>query len=471
MVVGEIPDAVDLLVIGGGIGGYTAALHAAASGRQVVLVEAGGPDRIGGVCLHEGCIPSKALIELADLVEGTRTFEPAGLDAATVGVDLGRFQVWKGEMVQGLATGVRRQLESGAVKVVGGRARFTRPRQVAVHTLDDRALFLEFNDVVIATGSRPSVLPGFEPDGARILDAAGALGLTELPRSLVVVGAGSIGVELGTAFAKLGSQVTLVEQEDRVLPTLDPRMSRLVQRRLEELDAEVLVDARFEDLDDGHAHVKTVDGARRVPAERVLVAVGRRPNTDTLGLEDIGLPPTSGGLLEVGADRRLGAHVAAVGDVTAGPPLAHKASAEARVAADALGGRRVAFDPRAVPVVVYSDPEVATAGWTEAEATAMGMNVRTVSRPLGASGRAATVGASHGITQLVLEGARGTVVGVHLVGPHASEYITEGALAIEMGASVEDLALTIHPHPSLAEQLGDTAIAALASQPSGGQPS
>jgi dihydrolipoamide dehydrogenase len=457
MVVGQIPEPVDLLVLGGGVGGYTAALHAASLGRSVVLVDAGGGARVGGICLHEGCIPSKALIELANRAEETRAFAPAGLRIPEVGVDLAAFQEWKTELVEQLADGIRRQLAAAGVEIVAGMARFTRSNQVAVHTNDDRACFYEFADVLIAAGSRASAPPGFAPDGERILDAAAALDLTDVPASLLVVGAGSVGVELGTAYAKLGSQVTLVEQADRVLPGLDAALVRPVRRRLDKLGIEVLVDAGLEDLDAATGIVKTADGQTRVPAGRVLIAVGRRANTDELGLVEAGLPRGAGGLLEVGPDRRLTEHVAAVGDVTAGPPLAHKATAEARVAVEALCGRRVAFDPLAVPVVVYGDPEVASVGMTVDEATAMGMDVRTVGVPLRASGRAATVGAAEGTTQLVLEGPRGTIVGVHAVGPHVSEFIAEGALAIEMGASVEDLGLTIHPHPTLAEQLADAA--------------
>jgi dihydrolipoamide dehydrogenase len=346
-------------------------------------------------------------------------------------------------------------LKARRVRVVHGRLRFNRADRVAVTTPEGNVLFFEFRDAIIATGSRPTVLPGLETDGERILDSTGALALTALPQSLAVVGGGYIGLELGTAYAKLGVAVTIVEALDGILPTVDPALTRPVLRRLEALGVDVRLRTRAERIDGDALVVAGPDGEQRVPAERVVVAVGRAPCTDDLGLREAGVPLGPDGLIPVGPDRRATEHVAAIGDVVAGPALAHKATHEGVVAAEALSGHAAAFEPRAIPQVVFSDPEVATAGLTLDEARAAGMEAEEAAFPLTASGRAATLGQRAGFARMVVDRAADRIVGVHLVGPHASELIAEGTLAIEMLASPDDLADTIHPHPTLSEQLGE----------------
>jgi dihydrolipoamide dehydrogenase len=445
MVVGELAEPADLLVIGGGPGGYAAAIRAAQLGREVTLVERNGAAGLGGVCLHIGCIPSKALIEVASAAHRTTQLQPAGLRVDGVAVDLAEFQAWRAELCARLARGIADLLAKHHVRVVHGEARFNRPDRVAVRTPDDRALFLEFEHAIVATGSRPIELPDLPFDDERVLDSSGALALTETPGSVAVVGAGYIGLELGTALAKLGAEVTIVEALDRVLPGIDRSLTAPVLRRLRALDVDVRLNTTASDVE----------------AERVVVAVGRRPNTDDLGLSAAGIATDAEGRIPVADDMRATDRIAAIGDVVAGPALAHKATAEAAVAAEALSGQPAAFDARAVPEVIFSDPEIATVGLTEAQARDAGLDPAVATLPLAASGRAGTMHERDGFTRLVTDRATDRVVGVHIVGPHASELVAGGALAIELMAAPGDVAATIHPHPTLSETLHEAAALAL----------
>lgn len=461
MVVGEVPEGVDLLVVGGGPGGYTAALRAARLGRAVTLVDRDGSSGVGGVCLRTGCIPSKALIEVADTSHRARSWSRAGLRAEDLTVDLGAFQRFKNEVVARLGDAVRRQLDDAGVRVLAGRLCFTRPGQAAIERDDGGpSRFVEFRDVILATGSRPLEMKELPRDGERVLDSTDVLALRVLPASLVVVGAGYVGVELGTALAKLGAHVTIVEALDRLLPAMDAAVAPPVQRRLTALGVDVLVGAQARDFDGRRLKVETARGTRAVDADAVLVAVGRRPNSDHIGVEQLGVRPRPDGLLEVGPDRLVRPHVAAIGDLTIGPALAHKATAEAEVAAEALCGRPCAFDPAAIPAVVFSDPEVAVAGMSATQAHAAGLATRVATVPLTASGRAATLmNGTEGFVRLVIDADADAVVGAQIVGPHASELIAEAVFAIEMAASPIDLAGTIHPHPTLSELLREAAHA------------
>jgi dihydrolipoyl dehydrogenase len=474
MVVGELAESADLLVIGGGPGGYAAAIRAAQLGREVTLVERDGAAGLGGVCLHRGCIPSKALIEVASAAHRSTELETAGLEGQ-LSVSLPRFQAWRAELCARLARGVGELLAKGDVRIVHGEARFNRPDRVAVRTPDDRAVFLEFQHAIVATGSRPIELPNLPFDGERVLDSTAALALTETPGSVAVVGAGYIGLELGTALAKLGARVTVVEALDRILPSIDASLTAPVLRRLRALNVDVRLNATAKWLDGDRLVVATADGEDAVAAERVIVAVGRTANTDELGLGAAGVElagsgrdggpaaagVTAAGLIPVAADMRATDGIAAIGDVVAGPALAHKATAEAAVAAEALSGLPAAFDPRAIPEVIFTDPEIGTVGLTERQAREAGMDPRTATFPLAASGRAGTLDARDGFTRVVTDQETDRVVGVHIVGPHASELIAGGALAIELMAAPGDLAATIHPHPTLSESLREAAALAL----------
>lgn len=451
MVVGAVPEAADLVVAGAGPGGYAAALHAARRGRRVMLVDREGRDGVGGVCLREGCIPSKALIETADLFRKAASGAERGIVTSALSADLCAFQSFKRRVVEGLTSGVRALLDAAEVEVVAGELSLVDETTAVIAQPGDRVRFVAFRDLVIATGSAALELPELPFDGVRVLDSSAVLDLDTLPASLGIVGAGYIGVEIGIALAKLGTRVTVIEAADRVLPELPAHLGAPVARRMNALGMEVLPGTRARTLRERGLEVDAQGTPRRLEAERVMVAVGRRPALGSINLSSAGIEPGPDGRLAVGPDRRVRPHIAAIGDLTPGPALAHKAYAEAVVAVDALCGENVAFEPAAIPVLVFSDPEIASLG------ESAGPGRRSARFPVRASGRAATLDEKLGFVEVVSDEEDGTVLGVHIVAPHASELIAEGALAVEMGATREDLALTIHPHPTLSEMLGEAA--------------
>lgn len=463
MVVGEVATRTEVLVIGGGPGGYAAAIRAAQMGKQVTLVER---DRVGGTCLNVGCIPSKVLIHAAELAHLPTATADTGITLQAT-VDLAGVQAHLHSVVGDLTGGVSHLLDAAGVEVVTGTARFSRAGRVAVLSAADEPggvgelRHIEFGDVILATGSRPIELPNLPFTDERIVDSTGALfGFTEIPESLVVVGGGYIGIELGTAWAKLGSQVTIVEAQPTVLPELDPRLGRVVKRRLGQLGVAIECNAMAMDLGDAGLRVARRDDETTMAADAVIVCVGRRPNTDDLGLDVLGITPRDDGLLDVDAQRRVGPGVLAIGDITPGPALAHKATAEAEVAARTVAGQTATFDPACIPAVVFSDPEVATVGMTMAHAKAAGAEVSGFVFPISASGRAKSLGANVGHIELVAD-TEGTLLGAHIAGPHASELIGGLALAIEMATALEEVAATIFPHPTMSEGILEAAHGAL----------
>lgn len=461
MVVGQLEEAVDLVVIGAGPGGYAAALRGAQLGRKVTLVDRDGTDGVGGVCLRVGCIPSKTLIESADVAQKVRDADKFGISASLEKVDMRRFQEFKNEVVSGLTDGVRMLLRAAKVEVIEGTFRFNGASKGVVTPHEGQARFLNFKDIVIATGSRPVELPHLSFADDAIIDSTGALDLDVLPKSIAIVGAGYIGLELGIAFAKLGAKVSMVEAESRILPTMDASLGRPVAKTLKTLGVDLHLGTKATGYEGGKLTLSNGKGDSAIKADKVIVAVGRKPNTDDLGLGDAGIETDNHGLIAVAADRRVTPHVAAIGDITAGPALAHKATAEAIVAAEALSGKKTAFTAQVIPAVVFSDPEIASVGMTEEQAKADGIETHAASFPLTASGRAKTLGVRDGHLQIVADKDSDQVLGVHAVGPHASDLIGEGALAIEMGATVEDIALTVHAHPTFGELYGEAAHLAM----------
>ncbi|NNE95500.1 MAG: dihydrolipoyl dehydrogenase [Acidimicrobiales bacterium] len=456
MVVGEVADRAEAVVVGGGPGGYEAALQLAKHGKRVVLIER---EAIGGVCLNVGCIPSKALIHQADIAHSSVSESATGV-VVSVDLDPPQMLQHRERVVAGLTEGVRRLLSDAGVERWAGSARFARAdRLVVEHSGNVR--HLEFENCVLAVGGRPIVLPGFEPGRSgevEVLDSTGALALDRIPESMVVIGGGYIGVELGTAFAKLGSGVTIVEMAGSLLPGMDPALGRVVARRLAGLGVRVELNSRALGLTNEGVTLAGGDGEVALSVDCAIVAVGRKPNTDQLNLAAAGLETAAAGLIAVGPDRKAAPRIYAVGDITDGPALAHKATAEAQVVADAIAGLPAAFDPACIPEVVFSDPEVASVGLSPAAAKEIDPGSRSARIPFSANGRAQTLANASGFAQLVVDGA-GTVVGAQLAGPTVSELVGELGFAIEMAATATDLASTIHPHPTLSEALMEAAKA------------
>lgn len=446
----------DLLVIGGGPAGYAAAFRAADLGRGVTLVT--DEDRLGGVCLLRGCIPSKALLHLAAVRQDARAAADMGLAFEEPDIDLDRIRQWKDQVVERLTSGLEALCDTREVRVVRGRAAFTDPGEVRVEgaDADDR---MAFEHAVLATGSRPVPFPDVPFEGP-VLDSARALELRGVPERLLVVGGGYVGLEMGTVYDALGSRVTLVEMEDRLMPAADADLVEPLAERVDELFAEVRTGTKVTGLGvvDGEVRVRLEGADGPTDFDAVLVALGRTPRTGDLGLEEAGIELDDDGFVVVDEEQRTTSDaVFAAGDVTGGMLLAHEGMHEGRVAAEVAAGQPAAFDARAVPAVVYTDPQVAWCGLTEARAREEGRDVQVARFPWRASGRALSMGRPDGFTKLVLDPDEGFVLGVGIVGPRAESLVAEGVLAVEMGARVRDLAGIVHPHPTLSETLGEAA--------------
>ena len=442
----------DAIVVGGGPGGYTAAIRLAQLGLRTLCVER---ESLGGVCLNWGCIPSKALITAAATVERIRHAGEMGIAAGEPTIDFAATQRWKDGIVERLTGGIGTLIRANGGDTVAGEVRLVDAATVEVVAADGGVTrYRARQAIVLATGARVVSIPGFEPDGERIITAREAVSLPAVPRSLVVVGGGVIGMELGMMYQKLGTHVTVVEAADAILPGVDAEIAAVVARRFRKRGGVLLTGARasgWERSGDGaRVTVEHGGGPTVVEAERVLVAVGFRPNTAGLGLEAAGVRLDERGHIATDRSTRTSAPgVYAVGDVTGGPYLAHKAFREGEIAAEVIHGRAVGRDWYAMPAAIFTDPEIATVGLTEAEARAAGHDVRVGRFPFAVSGRALSLGETDGFVKVVSD--RDRVLGVGIVGPEASELIAEAALAIEMQAAPEDLALTIHPHPTLSE--------------------
>jgi dihydrolipoamide dehydrogenase len=459
----------DLLVIGGGPGGYVAAIRAAQNGLETTLVER---DAYGGTCLNHGCIPSKAYITAANVAHDAATAEEMGVHADPA-VDMAAMNAWKDDVVDQLTGGVERLCKGNGVQLREGTARFVDDHSARLESAGsgtepsdrDRSSSetITFEHAVVATGSRPMTLPGFAFADDPVWSSREALSTESVPDRLVVIGAGYIGMELSTTFAKVGADVTVVELLEDALPGYEADVTRIVRERAEQLGVTFTFGERasgWYETGDGIAVVtETEDGTEQTyPADRVLVAVGREPVTDTLGLENVALEPTDEGVLETDDRARTELdHVFAVGDVAGEPMLAHKATAEGIVAAEVAAGEPAALDQQAVPGAVFTDPEIGTVGMTEAEAIDAGFQPVVGEMPLRASGRALTMADTDGFVRIVADADSGFVLGGQVVAPEASELIAEIGLAIELGATLEDVAATIRTHPTLSEAVQEAA--------------
>jgi len=444
-----------VVVLGSGPGGYAAAFRAADLGREVVLVERYAT--LGGVCLNVGCIPSKALLHVARVIAETRELADHGVTFGAPEIDLAALRTFKDDIVGRLTRGVAQMAKGRRVRVVQGEARFTGANVLAVAGQDGTTTTIGFDTAIVAAGSRSVTLPGLPHDDPRVIDSTGALALADVPGRLLVVGGGIIGLEMATVYHALGSEITVVELADGLIPGADRDLVAPLAKRIGERYAAVHLSTRVEAIearDDGlHATFSgdVPDGV----FDRVLVAVGRVPNGAGLGLDAAGVAVDERGFVPVDAAQRTNvAHILAIGDIVGGPMLAHKASAEGHVAAEVAAGRDTIFDAVAIPSVAYTDPEIAWVGLTETEAAAQGTAYEKATFPWSASGRATAMGGESGVTKLLHDPQSGRLLGGGVVGPNASELIAELGLALELGANVEDVALTIHAHPTLSETVG-----------------
>jgi dihydrolipoamide dehydrogenase len=456
MVMGDLVREVDVAVVGGGPGGYSAAFRCAELGLETVVVDAG--HRLGGACLFEGCIPSKALLHVAAVLGEAERAREFGVDFGVPRISLDPLRKWKSERVVGkLARGLAAVARGKSVEVVGGRAVFEDSRGLRVE--GDEPQKIRFKHAIVATGSAPSPLPGVDLRSDRLMDSTAALEVADIPLRLLVIGGGYVGLELGQVYAALGSEVTLVEMLDGLLPGVDRDLVQPLARRCERTFKSIRLSTRVGGLrDTGDAIEARLGEGETATFDRVLVAVGRRPQSQGLGLETTRARVSDRGFIETDErGRTADAHLWAVGDVTGEPMLAHRAMRQGKVAAEAITGRPAAFDNIVVPAVVFTDPEVAWCGLTEREAEATGRAVTVARFQWAASGRAATLGRSDGLTKLVADAETGRVLGVGIVGPGAGELIAEGAVAVETALRAEDLALTIHAHPTLSETLMEAA--------------
>jgi dihydrolipoamide dehydrogenase len=449
-----------LVVLGGGPGGYAAAFMAADLGMEVTLVEK--DTRLGGTCLLRGCIPSKALLHVGRVVAEVREMQDWGVHFSAPKIDIDAVRDRKEKVIDALTGGLAQLAKRRNVKVVQGQGMFTASNTLEVIQQDAGSQKITFDHCILASGSRPARIPAFDIGSPRVMDSTGALELEDIPESLLVVGGGYIGLEMGTVYAELGSRVSVVELTDSLLPGADRDLVKPLHKRLGNLFEAIRLNTKVTGLKDNGKGVDVSfegpEGQTTETFSRVLVAVGRRPNSDGIGLENTDVVMDSKGFVEVDKQQRTAdSHMLAIGDVCGEPMLAHRASHQGKVAVESLHGEPALFEPRAIPAVVFTDPEIAWAGLTEQEAELSGREIEVSRYPWAASGRAHALGRIEGMTKMLVDPETEQVLGVGIVGSGAGELIAEGALAIEMGCTARDLSETIHPHPTLGETVAFSA--------------
>ena len=465
MVVGEVAVETDVVIMGGGPGGYAAAIRLGQLGKSVVLIE---KDKLGGVCLNRGCIPSKALIHSADQYQRLNDLGKMGirLPQEKPTMDLGVWQDWKAGITSQLRQGIAHLCKENGVTVVKGQAAFLSDDRIGVETDGDFETY-KFEQAIIATGSRPFIPSFIKVDGEYILDSTSSLQLKEVPSSLSIIGGGYIGIELGMAFAKLGTKVTIIEMANRILPQVAENLVKEVTRNARKLGMNIKTSSRVEKAavvdDQVHLHVSSEEqGTEVVVSEKTLVTIGRMPNTEEIGLNRAGVTVGEKGHIAVDMECRTNVpHIFAIGDTTPGPALAHRASKQGIVAAEVIGGLPSAVDSPYVPYVIFSEPQIAGVGLSREEAEQQGYSVKVGKFPFSANGRALATNETEGFAEVIVDANSHILLGMHMVGADASNLIGEGVLALELAARVEDIALSMHPHPTLNEGWMEAAEAVL----------
>jgi dihydrolipoamide dehydrogenase len=450
-----------IAIIGAGPGGYAAAFLAADLGLKVTLIDP--ESNPGGVCLYRGCIPSKALLHVAKLIDESRHAKNCGLEYADPKIDIARLRSWKESIIKKLTGGLGQLSKQHAVQYIQGRAAFENSTTLRVSKTGGGDETLSFDRILLATGSRPAIIPSLKLDSPRVMDSSSALDLSEIPGSLLVIGGGYIGLELGSVYAALGSKVSVVEMTAGLLPGADRDLVLPLHKRLEKNFEAILLNTTVSGMKEESNGIRvSFSSAQTPPSERifdkVLVSVGRKPNSEIPGLEKTRVQVGPRGFIQVNKQLQTDdPSIYAIGDVVGEPMLAHKASHEGRTAVEAMAGHKVAFEPNAIPAVVFTDPEIAWCGLTETQAQKDNRAITVAKFPWGASGRALTLDRTEGMTKLVIDPESERVLGVGIVGVGAGELIAEGVLAVEMAALAGDLELTIHPHPTLSETIMEAA--------------
>ncbi len=443
----------EILVLGGGPGGYSAAFRAADLGKQVVLIER--YPVLGGVCLNVGCIPSKALLHIAHTIHEAEEVEDHGVSFSKPTLDIDKIRAWKASVTKSLNDGLAGLVKQRKVTLIQGVGQFTSPETVTVETADG-TVTVRFDQAIIAAGSQPTKIPIFPHDDPRLWDSTDALALTEIPKKLLIVGGGIIGLEMATVYHALGSEISVVELMDQVIPGCDKDLVNPLYRRIKKQYNNIWLETRVTSIESHDEGLKVFFEGKGVPEhelfDAVLVAVGRRPNGKKIGAELAGIEVNEQGFIPVDKQQRTNVQrIFAVGDIVGNPMLAHKAVYEAKIAAEVAAGHKAAFDALTIPSVAYTDPEVAWMGLTENQAKQQGIDYEKGSFPWAASGRALSIGRKEGLTKILTDKETGKILGAGMVGTNAGELIAETVLAFEMGADVEDIALTIHAHPTLSE--------------------
>ncbi|UCC89848.1 MAG: dihydrolipoyl dehydrogenase [Anaerolineales bacterium] len=454
------PNSTQLAVVGGGPGGYPAAFLAADLGMQVTLIDL--EPKPGGVCLYRGCIPSKTLLHVAKLLGETHQAAEWGIQFPDPEIDLDQLRARKEKVVQQLTGGLGQLVKQRKISYIQGRATFLDARTLKIQDSAGQEEILNFQHAIVATGSRPATLPNLSLESERLIDSTSALELAGIPKTMLVIGGGYIGLELGTVYAALGTQVSVVEMMPGLLPGADRDLVRVLSKRLEKLFHSMMLNTTVAEIGEVKGGIQVrlegdVEEAEQT-FEKILVAVGRKPNSSGLGLENTRVEINQRGFVKVNQQRQTAEpNIYAVGDIAGEPMLAHKATHEGLVAVEAIAGHKVAYEPHAIPAVVFTDPELAWCGLTETQAKQENISIEVARFPWGASGRATTLGRNDGLTKLIIEPQTERVLGVGLAGAGAGELIAEGVLAVEMAALASDLRLSIHPHPTLSETIMEAA--------------